>query len=219
MSQGSSIPNPHLLYALEHHRQAQELTAGLYNVVQHHSRNRSSDPELDRLIAPLLDALSSSGDPVRHILQHQEALDTGSTPANILAHLRESPHEEPGLEHALLQHDTLLRDAGNLEKLAKRHQLALDLAQKPPYEFSINPEIRFGKPCIKGCRTTVYDVMEYLASGMSTEEIVQDFPHLTHEDLQTCQAFAEDLITQGCFGLARTAGGNGQRTRDCTVPQ
>ena len=49
-----------------------------------------------------------------------------------------------------------------------------------------------GKPCIRGLRITVYDVLEYLASGMSEEEILRDFPDLTKEDLQACLAFAAD---------------------------
>ena len=45
--------------------------------------------------------------------------------------------------------------------------------------IEVNPEIRFGKPVIKGTRITVYDVLQWLASGMSYEEIINDFPQLT----------------------------------------
>ena len=51
---------------------------------------------------------------------------------------------------------------------------------------------RGGKPCIRGLRITVYDVLEYLASGMSEEEIIRDFPDLTREDIRACLAFAAD---------------------------
>lgn len=51
---------------------------------------------------------------------------------------------------------------------------------------------RGGKPCIRGLRITVYDVLEYLASGMSQDEIVRDFPDLTLEDIRACLAFAAD---------------------------
>ena len=50
--------------------------------------------------------------------------------------------------------------------------------------------MRSGKPCIKGTRITVYDVLEYLAGGMSEEEIVSDFPDLTREDVRAALAFA-----------------------------
>jgi uncharacterized protein (DUF433 family) len=58
--------------------------------------------------------------------------------------------------------------------------------------ISIEPGKRSGKPCICGMRITVYDVLEYLASGMSEQEIIDDFPDLTQEDIRACLAFAAD---------------------------
>lgn len=60
----------------------------------------------------------------------------------------------------------------------------------------IDPEIRFGKPRIKGTRITVGDVLEYLASGMSEAEILADFPKLTQEDIRACLAFAAERERQ-----------------------
>ena len=54
--------------------------------------------------------------------------------------------------------------------------------------ISIEPGKRGGKPCIRGMRITVYDVLEYLASGMSEQEIIDDFPDLTQEDIRACLA-------------------------------
>lgn len=51
---------------------------------------------------------------------------------------------------------------------------------------------RDGKPCIRGMRITVYDVLEWLASGMTEKEIIQDFPELTHNDILACLAFAAE---------------------------
>jgi len=51
---------------------------------------------------------------------------------------------------------------------------------------------RGGQPCVRGLRITVYDVLDYLASGMSVEEILRDFPDLTEEDIRACLAFAAD---------------------------
>jgi uncharacterized protein (DUF433 family) len=58
--------------------------------------------------------------------------------------------------------------------------------------ITIEPGKRGGKPCIRGMRITVYDVLEYLASGMSQAEILEDFPDLTQEDIKACLAFAAD---------------------------
>jgi uncharacterized protein (DUF433 family) len=58
--------------------------------------------------------------------------------------------------------------------------------------ITIEPNKRGGKPCIRGMRMTVYDVLEYLASGMTTQEILEDFPYLNKEDIEACLAFAAD---------------------------
>ena len=58
--------------------------------------------------------------------------------------------------------------------------------------ITIDSDKRGGKPCIRGMRITVYDVLEYLASGMSEDDILRDFPDLTREDIRACLAFAAD---------------------------
>lgn len=58
--------------------------------------------------------------------------------------------------------------------------------------ITIEPGKRGGKPCIRGMRIAVADVLDYLASGMSVAEILADFPELTEEDIRACLAFAAD---------------------------
>jgi uncharacterized protein (DUF433 family) len=58
--------------------------------------------------------------------------------------------------------------------------------------ITIDPAKRGGKPCIRSLRITVSDVLEYLASGMSEDAILTDFPDLTREDIRACLAFAAD---------------------------
>ena len=58
--------------------------------------------------------------------------------------------------------------------------------------ITIEPEKRGGKPCVRGLRITVYEVLEYLASEMTEAEILDDFPDLTREDLKACIAYAAD---------------------------
>jgi uncharacterized protein (DUF433 family) len=58
--------------------------------------------------------------------------------------------------------------------------------------ITIEPGKRSGKPCIRGTRMTVTDVLEYLAAGMTQEELLADFPDLTVEDILACLAFAAD---------------------------
>ena len=54
----------------------------------------------------------------------------------------------------------------------------------------INPEKRFGKPCVRDTRITVYDVLGWLSADMTYEEILADFPELTRQDILACLAFA-----------------------------
>ena len=58
--------------------------------------------------------------------------------------------------------------------------------------ITMEPGKRGGKPCIRGLRITVYDVLEYLASGMTHQDILRDFPSLTKQDIRACLAFAAD---------------------------
>ena len=59
--------------------------------------------------------------------------------------------------------------------------------------ITIEPDKRGGKPCIRGLRITVYDVLDYMAAGMTEAETLQDLPDLTRDDIKACQAFAASL--------------------------
>ncbi len=65
-----------------------------------------------------------------------------------------------------------------------------------PFDYrkfiTIEPGKRSGQPCIRGLRITVYDVLEYLAGGTSEQEILEEFPDLTQDDIRACLAFAAD---------------------------
>lgn len=58
--------------------------------------------------------------------------------------------------------------------------------------ISVNPNVRSGKPCVRNLRITVSDVLGYLAAGMTSKEIIADFPKLTEEDIRACLAYAAD---------------------------
>jgi uncharacterized protein (DUF433 family) len=58
--------------------------------------------------------------------------------------------------------------------------------------ISIEPNIRFGKPCVNGSRISVYDVLGWLASGMSIDQILSDYPELKEIEIRACLAFAAD---------------------------
>jgi len=58
--------------------------------------------------------------------------------------------------------------------------------------IEIRPDKRFGRPCLKGTRISVYDVLNWLSNGMSVEEIMQDFEEINEEMIKACLAFAAD---------------------------
>ena len=58
--------------------------------------------------------------------------------------------------------------------------------------ITIEPDKRSGQPCIRGMRITIYDIFEYLASGMTVAEVLDDFPELTETDIRACFAYAAD---------------------------
>lgn len=86
-------------------------------------------------------------------------------------------------------------------RLRARAAHQLDALSGPPYAadmdwhdyITFEPGKRSGQPCIRGMRITVYDVLEYLASGMTVEEVLEDFSELTQDDIRACFAFAADL--------------------------
>ena len=58
--------------------------------------------------------------------------------------------------------------------------------------IAIDPAVRSGKPCVRGTRIAVADVLDYLGGGMSVSEVLEDFPDLAAEDVQACLSFAAD---------------------------
>ncbi len=58
--------------------------------------------------------------------------------------------------------------------------------------ITIDPQVRFGKPCVRGMRITVYDILGWLASGMTTNQIIEDYPELTEDDVKAVLAYAAD---------------------------
>ena len=58
--------------------------------------------------------------------------------------------------------------------------------------ISVDPAVRFGKPCVRGTRISVGDILEYLASGMSEDQLLKEFPQLAREDIRACLLYAAE---------------------------
>ena len=104
--------------------------------------------------------------------------------------------------HAAGRHAAMAPTAARSSPVRRGERLVklLFLLARPPIvrpmdyrdRIVIEPEIRFGKPCVRGMRMTVGDVLSYLASGMSEQQILTDFPQLTSDDIRACLAFAAE---------------------------
>ena len=79
--------------------------------------------------------------------------------------------------------------AGGLKCVLEKHRMFMAAAREFSPIFTVENDKRFGKPCIRGMRMTIQDVLEYQSSGMTDEEILDDFPDLTQEDLDVCRTF------------------------------
>jgi uncharacterized protein (DUF433 family) len=88
----------------------------------------------------------------------------------------------------------MARNKGNrrVRSLPSRNPRPIVYAMDYRERITIDLEIRFGKPCVRGTRITVGDVLSYLASGMSENEILADFPQLTSQDIRACLAYAAE---------------------------
>ncbi len=78
------------------------------------------------------------------------------------------------------------------QSLAFRKCLYLSAMRHYSEIITIDPQVRFGKPCIRGMRISVYDILGWLASGMSEGEIIEDYPELTKEDIIAALSYAAD---------------------------
>ena len=68
--------------------------------------------------------------------------------------------------------------------------------------ITVDGKVRFGKPCVAGTRLAVEDVLNLLADGQSSAEIIEDFPELTEADIRACLKFSADQMARTAFGLA-----------------
>ena len=86
--------------------------------------------------------------------------------------------------------------------LSLHKQMGYNLTMNYQNIITIEPGKRGGKPCIRGMRITVYDVLSYLAAGMTPEEILEDFPYLTLEDIRACLSYAAERERQMIVAVA-----------------
>ena len=93
-------------------------------------------------------------------------------------------------------HQEAIEVAGGVDRILTQHKMFMEATREFSPIFTIEPGKRSGKPCIRGIRMTIIDVLEFQSSGMTDEEILDNFPDLTQEDLDVCRAFGLHMEEQ-----------------------
>ena len=178
---------------LRHRRMAQEADMGLWRLLEQQKTRVRADDELDRMLDHQRKAMVVTGDLRRSTELAEEALESVGGIDQLLAQQKAVMEANGQLGWLLQQYQIALEAAGGWGYILEQHRLVLEVAREFSDAITIETGKRSGQPCIRGIRMTVYDVLEYLAGGMSETEILHDFPDLTLDDLDVCRAFAAAL--------------------------
>ena len=141
--------------------------------------------ELERLV----EARTCTEDRTRSLEMLAEALEDAGGMGQILEKHKAAFVALSELGKELENQKTAIDAIGGMDRLLQQHKMFMEAAREFSPVFTIEPGKRFGKPCIRGIRMTITDVLEYLTSGMTDEEVLDDFPDLTQADLNVCRDF------------------------------
>ena len=167
----------------------QELGNGIYAILD---LQKAAGKKSDRLAERLEEQAKvhiSIEDRTSRLQAQKEALDKVGGLDGILEGHREVLDSLAKVEEELQRQKEAIDLVGGADRLLQQHKMFMQAAREFSPIFTIEPGKRFGKPCIRGIRMTITDVLEYQSSGMTDEEILDDFPNLTQEDLDVCRAF------------------------------
>lgn len=178
---------------LELHRLEREVGVSWWAVEESQRRAQQAAAELGQALERHRAVQELTGDLGQELKQHGRGLEAAGGLERLLELHRVAQEDAAKLGPALERHRKALEAAGGLGRLLELHRIAQETAGEFSHVITTEPGKRNGQPCLRGIRMTVYDVLEYLTSGMSVGEILDDFPDLTPEDLEVCRAFGAVL--------------------------
>lgn len=186
-------------------------------VLEQHRRAKQAQEGMEMALADHRDALAAAALLNEALQQHRSFLDFGGDMSQALEWQKKTLEANGGLPQLLAKHQAALAAAAAAGQALERHQAALEaagglarivaehrMAREAAAEFqdiTVEPGKRSGQPCIRYLRMTVYDVLEYMAGGMSDAELRDDFD-LPQQDLELCRAFAAALDGRLQSGMA-----------------
>ena len=174
---------------LEQHRAEQDMGGFVYEVQKRQELAQQAADELAAVIGQQDLAESFIDDKTRILENQKKALDAAGGINRLLQLYQEATKALAEVGAALEKYQAALDAAGGMDRFMERHKMFMAAAREFSPIFTIEPGKRFGKPCIRGIRMTIHDVLEYQTSGMTDAEILHDFSNLTQEDLDVCRAF------------------------------
>ena len=174
----------------------QEISNGIFSVLERQKRAKMAADQLAKELERLRKAHIYAGEKT-HILENQKAALAGAGGmGQILKKHQEALEALADVGNELEKQKNAMEAAGGMDRLLGQHKIFMEAAREFSPIFTIEPDKRFGKPCIRGIRMTIQDVLEYLTSGMTEQEILEEFSNLTQEDLDVCRAFGAHMEEQ-----------------------
>ena len=167
----------------------QEISTGIFGVLEKQKNAKIAADKLAEALAEQRQACRYTGEKTRSLESQRKALETVGGMGKILEKHQEALDALGDVGKALESQEQEIEAVGGMDRLIEQHKMFMDAAREFSPIFTIEPGKRNGQPCIRGMRMTINDVLEYLTSGMTDEEILYDFPYLTQEDLDICRAF------------------------------
>ncbi len=167
----------------------QELSSGICDILDLQKAAKLKSEQLAEQLEKQPKAHISVEDRTHTLEAKKQALQNMGGLDGILEKQREALESLEQVGKELERQKAAIDSVGGLDRLLQQHKMFMEAAREFSPIFTIEPGKRFGKPCIRGIRMTITDVLEYQSSGMADEEILDDFPDLTQTDLDTCRAF------------------------------
>ena len=174
----------------------QELSTGIFAILNLQKAARLKSDQLAEQLEKQPKAHISMEDRTHTLEVQKRALENLGGLDGILEKHREALESLTRMEEELNRQKEAIDAVGGLDRLLQQHKMFMAAAREFSPIFTIEHDKRFGKPCIRGIRMTITDVLEYQSSGMTDEEILDDFPDLYQEDLDVCRAFGHYMEEQ-----------------------
>ena len=189
MTERAYIKSHEFDLVLNYYWATQRFGDGIASALDWQKKAKLPTAKLAEVLECQADAHISTGDKTLFLENRRQALQDAGGIGAILELHQEALSALAEVGKALEMEDEHMKSAGGIERLLKQHRMFMEAARQFSPIFTIEPGKRSGQPCIRGIRMTITDVLEYQSSGMTDEEILDDFPNLTQEDLDVCRAF------------------------------